>query len=125
MTSAAPLGLTVEQLRSAITERAGKFVQEPEVSVVVKQINSRRVSITGQVAKPGQYALLSRTTVMDLISMAGGAAEYANTKKIRIARTTNGKIESLPFNYKDYLDGKPKGLEQNIELLPGDIVTVP
>jgi polysaccharide export outer membrane protein len=119
------VGLTVDQLRSAITERAAKFVQEPEVSVVVKQINSRRVSITGQVAKPGQYALLSRTTVVELIAMAGGAAEFANIKKIRIARIKNGKTESILFNFKDFQDGKPKALEQNIELMPGDMVTVP
>jgi len=119
------VGLTVEQLRLKIQEAATKFVQEPEVSVVVKEINSRRVSITGQVAKPGQYPLLSRMTVMDLISMAGGTAEYADKKEIRITRVKNGKSESLLFNLKDFQKGKPKALEQNIELIPGDIVTVP
>ena len=119
------VGLTVDQLRVRIQEAASKFVQEPEVSVVIKEINSRRVSITGQVAKPGQYSLLTRTTVVELISMAGGAAEFANTKKIRIARIKNGKTESILFNFKDFQDGKPKALEQNIELMPGDMVTVP
>ena len=119
------VGLTVDQLRVRIQDAAGKYVQEPEVSVVVKEINSRRVSITGQVAKPGQYALLTRTTVMELITMAGGVAEFADKKKIRVTRIKNGKTESMLFNYKDYLDGKQKGLEQNIELMPGDIVTVP
>ena len=119
------VGLSVEQLRLKIQEAATKFVQEPEVSVVVKEINSRRVSITGQVAKPGQYALLSRMTVVELISIAGGAAEFADKKKIRITRIKNGTTESLPFNFKEFLAGKPKALEQNIELMPGDIVTVP
>jgi polysaccharide export outer membrane protein len=119
------VGLTVEQLRARITEAASKFTKEPEISVVVKQINSRRVSITGEVAKPAQYALLSRMTVVDLISTAGGVAEYANKKNIRITRIRNGKSQSLPFNYKEFLQGKPKALEQNIELEPGDIVTVP
>jgi polysaccharide export outer membrane protein len=119
------VGLTVEQLRSRITEAASKYVTEPEISVVVKGINSRRVSITGQVAKPSQYALLTRMTVVELISMAGGVAEYANKKNIRITRVENGKTVSLPFNYKEFLQGKAKALAQNIELKPGDIVTVP
>lgn len=121
----AAAGLTVEQLRTRITEQVAKFTKEPEVSVVIKQINSRRVSITGQVAKPSQYALLARMTVVELISIAGGVAEYANTKNIRITRTQNGKPVSLPFNYKDFLAGKPAALAQNIELMPNDIVTVP
>ena len=119
------VGLTVDQLRVRIQDAAGKFVQEPEVSVVVKEINSRRVSITGQVAKPGPYPLLSRTTVVELIAMAGGTAEYAKTKEVRVFRTKNGKSESFLFNFKDFVKGKQKAIEQNIELLPGDTVTVP
>ena len=118
-------GLTVEQARKRITEAASKYVTEPEISVVVKAINSRRVSILGQVGKSGQYALLSRMTVADLISLAGGVAEYADKKNIRIARKENGKTVSLLFNYKEYAQGKQRGLDQNIELQPGDIVTVP
>jgi polysaccharide export outer membrane protein len=118
-------GLTVEQLRSTISEAAAKFVMEPTVSVVIKKINSRQVAITGQVGKPAQYPLLGRMTVVDLISVAGGVAEYAKTKNIRITRKENGKTVSKTFNYKDFLEGKPKALEQNIELMPGDVVTVP
>ena len=84
------VGLTVDQLRKAIADKAAAWVKEPEVSVVVKAINSRRVSITGQVEKPGQYALLTRTTVMELITMAGGVAEYADMKKIRVTRIKIG-----------------------------------
>jgi polysaccharide export outer membrane protein len=93
--------------------------------VVVKQINSLSVSIVGQVGKPAQYALLRPMTVVELISQAGGVAEYAQTKNIRITRTENGKPVSKVFNYKDFLKGKPEALQQNIVLKPGDIVTVP
>jgi polysaccharide biosynthesis/export protein len=93
--------------------------------VVVKQIQSRFVSILGNVAKPAQYPLLNRMTVMELISTAGGLLEYAKSKEIRIARTVKGKPVSVVFNYKDYLKGKPAALAQNIELQPNDIVTVP
>ena len=68
-------GLTPEQLRVAISQGASKFVEEPTVSVVVKAINSRKVFITGQVAKPGPVPLGGPMTVLQLIAMAGGVAE--------------------------------------------------
>jgi polysaccharide export outer membrane protein len=118
-------GLTVEALRQAITKEAANYIQEPTVSVVIKEIHSRFVSITGNVAKPSQYPLLNRMTVMELISTAGGLLEYAKGKEIRIARNVNGKPVSLRFNFKDFLKGKPEALAENIELQPNDIVTVP
>lgn len=63
-------GLTPEQLRLALTEAAGKYIEEPTVTVVVKAINSRRVFITGQVAKPGPYLLTSPTTVLQALASA-------------------------------------------------------
>lgn len=116
-------GLTPEQLREKITEESKKYMEDASVTVVVRQINSRRAFITGEVAKPGPYPLTSPTNVMQLISLAGGLREYANSKKIVIMRTVNGKTTSLPFNYKDVVGGK--NLTQNIELKPGDTVVVP
>ena len=118
-------GLTLDELQVVITKAALKVLKEPVVTVIPKQINSRKVSITGMVGKPGQYPLLGRMTVLELISQAGGVAEFANKKNIRISRTVNGKTESYAFNYQDYTQGKPKALQQNIELRPNDIVTVP
>lgn len=116
-------GLTPEQLRLAITKGAGKFVEEPTVSVVVKAINSRKVFITGQVARPGNYPIGGPTTVLQLIAVAGGVSEYANKSKISIIRKDNGKDTNFRFNYEDVLKGK--NLAQNIELKPGDTVIVP
>jgi polysaccharide export outer membrane protein len=116
-------GLTPEQLRVQITATAARLVEDPTVSVVVKEINSRRVFITGQVAKPGTYALSGPTTVLQLIAMAGGVLEYADSKNIAIMRTENGKPSSFQFNYKDVT--KRKNLKQNIELKPGDTIIVP
>ena len=115
-------GLTPEQLRVNLTEAAKKFVSEPTVAVIVKEINSRRVYITGQVAKPGPYPLMAPVTVMQLITMAGGVAEYADKKNILITRTEKGKTVAYKFNYDDYSKGKR--LEANIELKPGDQVIV-
>jgi len=116
-------GLTAEQLRARITEAASKFVTDPTVSVVVRGINSRKVFITGMVAKPGDYSIPGRTTVLQLIAMAGGLHEFADTKNITINRSENGHQLSLRFNYKDVSKGK--NLKQNIELKPGDTVIVP
>jgi len=116
-------GNTPEQLRAALMIAAAKFVEDPNVSVVVKAINSRKVFITGQVAKPGAYSLTAPTTVMQLIALAGGLHEFADAKGIIIMRTENGKPVAYPFNYKDVL--KRKNLKQNIELKPGDTVVVP
>jgi polysaccharide export outer membrane protein len=116
-------GKTPEELRKAITEAASRFVEEPTVSVVVKQINSRRVYITGMVGKSGAYPLSAPTTVLQLISMAGGLSEFAHSKNIIINRAENGRQVALKFNYSDVQKGK--NLHQNIELKPGDTVIVP
>jgi len=116
-------GRTPEQLRAAVTEAASKFVEGPTVTVVVKAINSRKVFITGQVGKPGPYPLIDATTVLQLISMAGGLNEYADSEDIRIVRTENGKSNAQRFNYKDVSKGK--NLTQNILLQPGDTIVVP
>lgn len=116
-------GLTPEQLRQSITDAAAQFIETPNVTVVVKKINSRVVFITGEVAKPGAYPLTGRITVMQLISLAGGLREYADEKDITVLRVENDQQVSLPFNYKDVAEGKK--LNQNILLQPGDTVVVP
>jgi polysaccharide export outer membrane protein len=116
-------GLTPDQLRQALTAAAAKYLEDPAVTVVVKEIHSRVVFITGQVGKPGPYALIGPTTVLQLISMAGGVSEYAHSKNITIMRTENGKPVSFKFNYKEVINRK--NLKQNIELKPGDTIIVP
>lgn len=116
-------GLTPEQLRQKLTTDAQKFVQDPNVTVVVKQIHSRRVYITGQVSRPGPYPLISSMNVLQLISMAGGLSEYADEKNILVMRTIKGKTTHFTFNYKDMINRK--NLKQNIDLKPDDTVIVP
>ncbi|HUQ87464.1 MAG TPA: polysaccharide biosynthesis/export family protein [Vicinamibacterales bacterium] len=116
-------GLTPEQLQKKLTEESKKYMEDANITVVVREINSRKAFITGEVNKPGPYPLTSPTTVMQLISMAGGLREYADAKKIMIMRSEGGRQISLAFNYKDVASGKK--LQQNIELKPGDTVVVP
>jgi polysaccharide export outer membrane protein len=116
-------GLKPEQLRDDIRNAANKFLEDVSVTVIVRQINSRRVFITGQVRTPGGYPLTGPRTVMNLIALAGGLNEYAEAKNITIMRTEKGQTRTLKFNYKDVSKGKK--LEQNVQLLPGDTVVVP
>lgn len=116
-------GLTPEQLRQRLMTEAKRFIQDPNATVVVRQINSRKVFITGAVEKPGTYPLIGPTTVLQLIATAGGVKEYADTKKIVIIRSENGAQVTFNFNYKDVVS--QKNMKQNIELRPGDTVIVP
>ena len=117
------VGLTPEELRVKVTDLATKFVQDPTVSVVVKQINSRLVYITGNVAKGGPYNLMQPTNVLQLIALAGGLGEWADEEKIVIFRIENGKDVRFRFNYKQVREGR--NMQQNIWLKPGDTILVP
>lgn len=117
-------GLTPEQLKKVIHQGAAKLIEDPTITVIVRQINSRKVFITGQVTTPGAHVLTGPLTVMQLISLAGGLTEYAKKKDITVMRTEpNGKQTVMPFNYSDVAKGK--SLSQNIVLKPGDTVVVP
>jgi len=116
-------GLTPEGLRAALTNAAARFIEEPTISVVVKEIHSRSVFITGNVGKPGTYPLGHDMTVLQLIATAGGLAEYADSKNISVIGTENGQPYYHKFNYNDVIKQARPG--QNIRLKPGDTVVVP
>jgi len=117
------LGLTPAQLQTELETAAKRFIQEPDVTVSVRTINSRKVYITGNVVRPAAYPLHGPTTVLQFIAQAGGVLEFAKSEDIVIMRTENGKASSFKFNYSDVK--KAKNLAQNIELKPGDTVIVP
>lgn len=116
-------GYTPEQLREKLIAAASDYVEEPNPVVVVKEIHSRNVFITGSVTKPNAYPLTGETTVMQLIALAGGLEDFADRKHIVIIRTENGKQQYYQFNYGDVI--KRIHPEQNIVLRPGDTVVVP
>jgi polysaccharide export outer membrane protein len=118
-------GLTPAQLRDRLMEDSKKYIEDPNVSVVVMTINSRKVFLTGEVVKPGPYSLLAPTTVLQLISLAGGFKDYANSSNIRIVRTEKGRTVNLKFDYKAVTSGKKSALMTNVELKPGDTIIVP
>jgi polysaccharide biosynthesis/export protein len=116
-------GLTPEELRVRINNEAAHYIEDPNATVVVKQINSRKVFIAGEVEKPGVYPLSGPMSVLQLIANAGGFKEYAKRDAILIVRSENGRQVQLPFDYNAVVRGKK--LNQNIELKPGDTVVVP
>lgn len=119
-------GLTPDQLRLSVTTAAARFVEDPTVTIVVKQINSRKVYVVGQVAKPGTYPLGGPMTLVQLIALAGGLSEFADRENIvilRAERKADGEPVSVRVNYDDLI--KRRNLKQNIELKPGDTVLVP
>ena len=115
-------GLRPTELRDQITKAASKLIADPNVTVVVRQINSRNVFVTGGVARPGAYPVSGQMTVLQIITVAGGLTEFADAKNISIIRVENGQTQRFKFNYNDVLDGKK--MEQNILLKPGDTVLV-
>jgi polysaccharide export outer membrane protein len=116
-------GYTPEQLRAKITEVAAKYLEEPNATVLVKEVRSRNVFITGNVAKPSTYPLNGEMTVLQLIAVAGGLQEYADSSNIVVIRTEGDRQQYHKFNYKDVVS--QKHVAQNIVLKPGDTVVVP
>ena len=116
-------GLTPTELATDLTTKFKKFVTDPQVTVIVTQINSQRVYILGQASRPGAYPLLPGMTVLQALSSAGGFTIFADTKKIYVLRKEGGKQQKFPFNYKEVIAGKNQ--EQNIELKAGDQIVVP
>ncbi|HEV2349335.1 MAG TPA: polysaccharide biosynthesis/export family protein [Terriglobia bacterium] len=116
-------GLTPMQLQESIKEGLKKFISEPQVTVIVKEINSRRIFVLGEVTRPGAFAMLPNMTVLQALSSAGGFSQYAKLNGIYVMRTENGRQSTFPFNYKEVIRGKNS--QQNIMLKPGDTIVVP
>jgi polysaccharide export outer membrane protein len=116
-------GFTPEQLRDHIVEKANTLFEDARVTIVVKEVNSRQVFITGLVARPGPYPLRGGLNVLQLIALAGGLLDFANGDRIAIMRKVNDRPTGLLFNYAEVRS--LKHLEQNIELMPGDTIVVP
>ena len=115
-------GYTPEQLAEIVEKAAIKYVTDSDTTVIVKQINSRKVFVLGEVGKPGAFPLTSEMNVLQLIASVGGLAEFADKKNVMILRIENGKERRFKFNYNEVIEGK--NLQQNIMLQPGDTVLV-
>jgi polysaccharide export outer membrane protein len=117
-------GRTPPQLEEDIANKLRTYITDPEVTVMVQQINSQKCTILGRVLRPGVYPISATTTVLDAIALAGGFQDFAKLKDIYILRKNlDGKEARIGFNYKDVIRGKHS--EQNIRLEPRDTIVVP
>jgi polysaccharide export outer membrane protein len=114
-------GLTSMELAANIRDGLTKYITSPQVTVIVTDINSRRVYCNGEVMKPGAMSLLPGMTALQAISSCGGFTQFARIKGTYILRTEDGKQVQHPFNYKDVVKGKTP----DVQLQPGDIIVVP
>jgi len=115
-------GLTPMQLAESITEKLKKYVSEPHVTVVVTQMNSKRIYVMGEVMHPGPMNLLPDMNVLQALASAG-FTQFANTKGIYVLRTERGTPRKIPVNYKKLVKGEV--MDQNVALKPGDTIVVP
>lgn len=115
-------GLTPMQLGASITEKLKKFISDPHVTVVVTQMNSQRIYVTGEVMHSGPMNLLPDMTVLQALAGAG-FTQFANTKGIYLLRNESGTQKRYAINYKKLIKGEAP--EQNVTLKPGDTIVVP
>jgi polysaccharide biosynthesis/export protein len=117
-------GRTPLQLEKDISTKLLSYMTDPEVTVIVQQINSQKYNILGQVGRPGSYPLTGMITIVDAIASAGGFRDFAKKKGVYILRLDSAGHESrIPFNYQDFIKGKDTN--QNITLQPRDTIIVP
>jgi polysaccharide biosynthesis/export protein len=114
-------GLTPKQLAASVTEKLRKYIADPHVTVVVTQINSKRIYLVGEVTHAGATPMLPNMTVLQALASAG-LNQFANTKGIYVLRTENGKQRKMPVNYRKLVKGE---IEQNYVLQPGDTIVIP
>jgi polysaccharide biosynthesis/export protein len=116
-------GLTAMQLRDDLIKKFTEFMPSPEVSVLITAVNSFKVSVLGQVNRPGRYDLKSKTTMLELIALCGGFRDFAAPTRIVVLRQEGKTTKRIPFNYNRVI--QEGGETANFELQPNDIILVP
>jgi polysaccharide export outer membrane protein len=116
-------GLTPEELKELLTKSLAEFVTNPDVTVLVTQVNSKRIYVMGGIGRTGAQPLNRDMRVLDAISVAGGFTPFAKKGSVRILRRSGGGLVEYRFDYDEYLEGND--LESNMLLRPGDTIVVP
>ena len=116
-------GLTPAELRNVLAQKLAEYVPSPAVTVIVNDVKSFKVSVIGEVIRPARYELKSRTSVLDILALAGGFNQFAARNRVVVLRQEGDKKVRIPFNYNRVTAGASD--EENLYLRPGDIVLVP
>lgn len=114
-------GLTPSQLRQSLMSKLVEYMPTPEVSVIVREVHSNKISVLGEVRKAGRYEISNRATVLDAVALAGGFNDFARRSKLVIMRQEGSGTKRIPINYNRILAEE----DDNVVLQPGDIVVVP
>lgn len=114
---------TIEDVRTSIVERLGKFIPTPVVTVGLKQLGGNRIYVIGKVNRPGDFPFSKPLDVMQALALAGGATSFAAVNDIQILRRSGPNQTAIPFRYSDVERGR--SLDQNVLLRSGDVVVVP
>ncbi|WNG16321.1 polysaccharide biosynthesis/export family protein [Cystobacter fuscus] len=116
-------GRTPVELSDQIRESLKPYVQDPRVTVIVREVNSTRVFITGEVAHPGAYPLRGRVSVLQAIALAGGFTDFADRDGIVVLRRQGAEGEPIPVSYSELVEDAKNN--EPLDLRPGDTIVVP
>jgi polysaccharide export outer membrane protein len=116
-------GRTAEEMRHEIAQRLARFVPDPAVSVVVKEVRATRFFVLGEVAHPGAYPLNGPLTVIEGVAVAGGTTEFASKSRVVVIRKPRGTAQ--PQRIRVSLDEIVDGRLAPLPLTPGDTIYVP
>jgi polysaccharide biosynthesis/export protein len=118
-------GKTPTELEQEIKSKLSPFVQEPRVTVIVREVNSSRVFVTGEVTRPGVYPLRGRVSLLQVIAQAGGFTDFADSDEIVVIRSDE-KSTNIPVRYSDLVKASEDDKERyDVILRPGDTIVVP
>jgi len=114
-------GLRTGDIQKLLVDKLkDRILKDPQVIVTVKDRNSQKISVLGQVVRPGQVGYYPNMTIVDAIASAGGFTGIAAKNSVSLRREVNGKIESHVYPVADISEGR----SQNINVLPGDVLVV-
>jgi protein involved in polysaccharide export with SLBB domain len=114
-------GLRVGEIQQMLVDKLkDRILKDPQVVVTIKDRNSKKISVFGQVAKPGQVGYYPNMTIVDAIASAGGFTGIAAKNSVNLRREVGGKIETHVYPVADITEGR----SQNVNVLPGDVLVV-
>ncbi len=114
-------GLRTGEIQKLLVDKLkGRYLKEPQVVVTIKERNSQKISVLGQVARPGQVGYYPNMTIVDAIASAGGFTGIAAKNSVNLRREVAGKVETRTYPVADISEGR----SQNVQVLPGDVLVV-
>jgi polysaccharide export outer membrane protein len=120
------VGLTPQQLKQAVTKKLQQFVRDEgaTVTVAVTEVNSYKVTVSGNVMQPGVFPSRAYLSIVEAIALAGGPNRFASPEKtVLMRKQPDGSVKRIPIDYESLAEGKK--LEQNLVLRTGDTIFVP